>query len=297
MNWRKIGWYSLLAVVMILFVWAQIAGSFGCTESELETIGSYVQGEKGEKGDTGATGASGNITTNTATSFSGIIVGDSGNCSEITQPSGTVVGTTDTQELTNKTLNAGSGSIPVNTTGNIKGIEITSTSGSSVGPALNMVHHSGTPANGDSCFQLTGRSYNVNSLEYTYGLIRITTPDISEGSSNGGFEIWLLDEEVLNQALILSSEGILYVDDSYDTFDEYDDAEVLREGISKGNKALLLSLGVIVEKRDDYGSIIPDEYMISTQRLINLIAGGVYQNRDYIESLEARIAELGARLK
>ena len=101
----------------------------------------------------------------------------------------------------------------------------------------------------------------------------------------------------INQAMTLSGAGGLSVDADIGTaddpvalFDKYDDALALRNGIQQRNHALLVEMGVFTRKETGSG------YMMNIQPMTRLLAGGIYQNRAYIESLEQRIVDLEADL-
>lgn len=140
------------------------------------------------------------------------------------------------------------------------------------------------------------KAYNTNNDTITYGLIRTRLNDDTAGSEDSDFYFLGQDSGSLNIAMILTGAGVLSVDDSYGTFDELDDAEILRQGISNGDKELLLANDILTPKINSSGDIIKNEYMINLQPLLKLMSGGIYQNRDYIESLEERIKILEGKI-
>jgi len=75
---------------------------------------------------------------------------------------------------------------------------------------------------------------------------------------------------------------------------------LLKQSIGNGNLQLLVDAGILKKKyrKDDQGKVtaIQDGYYMSIQEFNNLLAGGIYQNRSYIETLETRIAALEAKL-
>lgn len=236
-----------------------------------------------------------------------------------------LVGLSATQELDNKTLDSSiakgtwttsgtwivpsytlSGGITTNSQyliGNSNNINIsTSASGKGIYDVNNWdgaygvtwitKHNSATPAINDTLFNWEIQGNQGDGSSVAYGNIKFRIADNTTGSADGKFLITILENGVENEALYLTSDGTLYVDNAYDTFDEFDDAELLREGISKGNKQLMLDSGVLEVKRDKDNRIVEGEYMINFQNIIALCAGGVYQNRDKIEALETRISQL-----
>lgn len=273
---------------------------------------------------------SANISANTTTSFTdGVLYADSGLITVLNPITGNVTDTESLQILINKTLTApeingavtgtglylpsftlngnialngksfeaGSSQMIVTTTASSSGLQINDIQDGATGAKLQFIHISTSPAVNDivGFFSVVGRDSLGNSQAYGEEDWIITSP--TSGSESSKIDWYLVDAGTWNKAMYLTGAGILYVDDSYDTFDEYDDAELLREGISKGDKEVLKDAGVIIDKVDKEGNIIEGEYMISLQRMVALIAGGVYQNRDYIESLEARIEKLEGGIK
>lgn len=182
-------------------------------------------------------------------------------------------------------FDAGSSSIDLKTTSAYV-FNLTSTQDAEGGAFISFIHDSASPADND--YQgLRFRSNNDADELTTFGSILCVVADASDGTEDGKYSWQLREAGGWNVVMEIDSTGALKVDDSYDTFDEYDDAELLREGISKGNRDLLVDAGVLVEKENS-----PGEYLISFQNIIKLVSGGVYQNRDKIDELAARIDEL-----
>lgn len=232
----------------------------------------------------------------TKTDINGLLVGDGSNISGLIPPGGALVGTTASQTLSNKSINAGSDSLAIATTGLLRGVNITSTQDGASGARIMTYQDSASPAVNDQVGLWEVRGKGTDSGVVTYGIISIYTENVTAGQERGMFKIRLCTPgDVQNIALTLSSEGVLAVDDSFDTFDEYDDADLLRRGISKGDRELLKSVDVLIEKRDEDNRIIPGKYQIQLQALLKLVSGGIYQNRDKIDALNARISALEAR--
>lgn len=187
----------------------------------------------------------------------------------------------------------GSGSLTMTTSDSYGGIQVECTSGATGGAAFLVRHKSPTPANGDAVgiFRFNGRDHLL--ADTAYGQFRCVASDITNTTEDGQFQWYLMRNGTLTLAMTLDENGVLAVDDSYDTFDEFDDAELLREGISRGDKELLVYAGVL--NRVPVSANSTDvKYTINLQRLLKLVAGGVYQNRDKIDALEARVAALEA---
>jgi len=104
-----------------------------------------------------------------------------------------------------------------------------------------------------------------------------------------------------------ATTGVLYIEGTYEIFDEYDDALLLKQGIGQGDMQKLEQVGIVKKKykTNETGDLIYTKdnnlietgYLINVPSLMKLISGGVYQNRDYIESLESRIMALEAKLE
>ena len=160
-------------------------------------------------------------------------------------------------------------------------------------------HRKNPPANGDFAGMFQFSAYN-SSIEYhDYAQIRIIQDEVTTDNESSSIEWYMINDGSWNTAMMLDSNGTLLVDDSYGTFDIYDDALVLKDGISGGNKELMRTIGVIKEIPiiDIDGKILGYHDMIQLQPFTKLVAGGVYQNRDKIDELEARIDELEKLIK
>jgi len=113
------------------------------------------------------------------------------------------------------TLNAGSGSAEIDTTGNDAGLIVKSTSGAIGGPILDMRHFSVSPADNDYAFNLKGSAYNDAGTpeEITYFYMFVKTTDITDGSETSELNVALMNSGTLNNpAMTLSGAGALWLD-------------------------------------------------------------------------------------
>ena len=267
------------------------------------------------------------ITNETASNLTGILVADGSLVNVIAEPDSAVVGISDTQELTNKTLNAvvgkgtwtnsgiwtlpafvlngdittngkyfdsGTGNFKIKNNGTKQGLLIETTYSGIESTGITFRTISDSPAIGDYPFNTYLYAKDGGGSDYLWGLVQYWFTDVSDGTETMSMAWTLQYAGSRNKAMELSGNGILSVDDSYDTFDDYDDALILKRGISEGNKELMLEVGVLklVDVKNDSGDITGQKYMIQLQAFNKLLAGGVYQNRDKIDALEARIANL-----
>jgi len=316
--------YYYLIVAFVIVIVSLFLSSCSVAEPTVYAI-QGIQGEAGEAGETG------NITEATTTDMTGLFYGDGANVLTTDKPTGLVVGTFDTQELDNKTLDssvakgtwtrsgtwtipavtldgsltingqtfaAGAGTIQIDTTGSTF-LNAYCFSPATTGAIFSTYHIKAPPANNDTVF--TQRAYgrdldNVNQLLYDF---RVIAEDVTAVTASGLLEWYIMNDGVQNLAMSLSSNGTLMVDDSFDTFDVFDDALILKDAISRGNQDILLELGILkrVDIVDKYLKVIGQKYMIQLQPFNKLIAGGVYQNRDKIDALELRISKLEELLK
>lgn len=278
------------------------------------------------------------ITENTTTNQIGFIVGDGSFISDLALPSGNVVGTTATQELTNKTLNASvpkgtwipsswiisgdakfgvgnllrfgtgdtriyndgstlrintvSSSLGLDSTGAGAGLSTTVTNDGNLGAAFTTSHASASPANDDEISNWFIWAQDSGGGWQYYFKTQYIATNVTAGAETGKIVWQIYDGGTLNTAMYLLGDGTLYTDLAPQVFDNYDDAQLLKLSISGGDKKLLVDAGVFIQT--DNGT--SPKYMMNTQAMMSLIAGGVYQNRDKIDLLEKRIAELELKL-
>lgn len=193
-------------------------------------------------------------------------------------------------------FNLGSGSISINTTGQLEGLIIQSTNDNGGGATLILRHVSASPADYDNPAKIIFEGYNSADELIPYFQVVAVPLDVTDGTEDAQITWWGYYNGEGNQAMILTGKGTLKVDDAYQVYDDYDDAEILRKGISEGDSQLLLDIGILDYKKDINGNIIEGKYMINVQNLMTLNSGGVIQNRDIIDILIAENKELEARI-
>lgn len=179
-------------------------------------------------------------------------------------------------------------------TGSARGIRAVTTTGSVTGWYNTWKHLSTSPADGDVIFREYWVGNDNTQTELNYGYMDVTSEDVTNGTENGGIAWFLMNDGGTNQVMTLDSTGNLSVDLGYYTFDEHDDALLLKQAISGGNTELLVKAGVVKRGYNitESGELIEDGYMVNVQQFLALLSGGIYQNRDKIDLLEARIIEL-----
>ena len=312
---KKINILVSIFIILLLFL-------ISCSYDEPTGNIVYIKGDKGD------TGASGNITATTATDLTGFIMGDGSNIyvepdlegftleNSVAKGIWTNSGTWTLPALTlggNVTINeqifdADSGSVSIETIGAANGLNITSTQDGVAGAYIIGKQISASPAAGDILLGIIAQGKDSNGDVMTYAWEYFKIEDPNHGNIDSCFLWQTRAFNNPNIAMTLSSTGILAVDDNYDTFDEHDDAKLLKKGIKDGKKYLLEQAGVLKKKykldEDGNETTIQDGYMMNVQAFTYLNSGGVYQNREKIDAqelriieLEQRITELEARLK
>lgn len=204
--------------------------------------------------------------------------------------------------LNSQVFDAGSGELVVDTDDDAAGIRVRSTQNAQTGAQLVGEHDSDNPLGGDIVMRWLGIGRNDADETIQYHGIYFQISDPTDGSEDSRYTWGAYVDGSWNDAMILTGAGVLTVDDSYGTFDDHDDAKLLKDAIKDGKKEVLEAIGVYQKKykmdsdgmyiKDDRGNLIQVGYMVNVQDYFKLLSGGVYQNRDKIDTLELRIAEL-----
>lgn len=246
-----------------------------------------------------------------------------------------------------------------------KGMWLCNQTSGSGGSYMTLQHSSSSPTQYDRVGVVDFVGKDSVGDDVGYGEVQCRIYDSDNESENGEFRWYLIDDGVDNLAMYLSSNGTLSLDAGSVTFDIYDDAELLREGISNDNKQVLIDAGVleVVEERNkvevgkepiikmvvdeviisegyvnywetdelnegtgEYEVVkhqeviepvieyverevvvgyeplyedvyVGEDYHINLQAMVNLLAGGVYQNRDKIDDMQLVVDSLMERIK
>ena len=190
-------------------------------------------------------------------------------------------------------FDVGSESAEIDTTGLGKGLIIQSTQDGSTGSRLYLKHVTSSPVDNDKIGQIMFWGKNDAAQVVSFAELWGVAFDVTDGAEEGGFNFYGYDNGAQNQLAILSGAGVLDVDASsglgaatVGEFDDLDDALILKQGISEKQLEVLEKIGVM--KRKDTGS----GWMLSIQAMCYLLAGGIYQNRARIDSLNSRLGKL-----
>ena len=188
--------------------------------------------------------------------------------------------------VTGYAFDAGAGSALINTTGAYKGLLIQSTQDGVTGATIILKQVSASPANDDVMADFIGNAKDEGGTSRNFGGMRVMIEDKAAATYSGKLNWWTYANTSFNQAMTLSSVGVLAVDlggsgaaAQVDLFDDYDDALVIRQGIQENNRELLADIGVF--DRKDTGS----GYMMKIQPMVRLLAGGIYQSRQRLDDL------------
>lgn len=183
----------------------------------------------------------------------------------------------------NQIFDAGSGYIRFITTGSSI-LELESTQGGAGIVGFAMYHNSTTPADND---YLDFAFYFANdaSEKTSYGTIGVKARDVSDGTEDARLTVWLMINGSMTESMRVEN-GIGYFTTAGagsavpTLFDDYDDALILREGLSsRGTFEKLEKIGVM-QRNDNLSG-----WLIAVQPMMYLLAGGVYQNRARIDDL------------
>lgn len=190
-------------------------------------------------------------------------------------------------------IDVGSQNFEIFTTNSNGGFVLHSVNDGNRGPSLRLYQISYSPANNDGIgtIYFTGKNSNNDSFDYAY--LRVFADTVADNHESSSYDFITTNDGTQQLSMSLSFNGTLYTKNGYDVFDDYDDAIRLKRAFSNGEKQVLTEMGIIETFDTDLGKTD----MINTQKLMALIAGGVYQNRDRIDILEQRINELERGVK
>lgn len=130
---------------------------------------------------------------------------------------------------------------------------------------------------------------NNDTHEIDYGRFDVIAADVTDGTEDTKLQWYLKNAGADNLAMYLTGDGTLYIDGTYETFDEYDDAIVLKKGWSKKNMEELCRVGILINISDNTTG---NKYLFNMQKTLSILAGGIYQNRDKIDNLTERLKKL-----
>lgn len=344
----------LSSLILILFLFSLLSG---CTleQSEEDPMHVYLSGVGSDNVSIVVNQYTTNITESTTSNLTGIVTVDGSSVSTIAQPSGTVVGTTDTQSLSNKTIAnlLLTGYAYLNDSSNTKqtyGLtlhqstnsdEILSLKASHVAHNITDITESDTygffkkgsstqgslliSGLGEGSYGILNQGYSTNqntdntsSAHSPVHMVAGVKSGSSVTSLDAGSNIFTV-QNYNSTELILKGNGDLWIgggvfgDSGYTEYDIYDDAILLRDSISLNDYQLLVDAGIaqvkykyqertkpddpLVLERDSKGEPIIVGYTFDLVKLIKLAAGGVYQNREKIDSLTERIESLESQFK
>ena len=165
------------------------------------------------------------------------------------------------------------------------------------GLVLRMGGGTGNEAQGQG-FGMAFNIGNASSEVEKRGAINCYLQTATNAAEDSQLHFWTMLAGTLNQAFKVDEAGIGYFDaagagDAIPTlFDHLDDALVIREGLR--NRELLTDIGVM--ERKDTGS----GYFMKVQPMLNLLGGGIYQNRaridDIVEVLASEFPQVANKL-
>ena len=204
--------------------------------------------------------------------------------------------------LTNaKAFDAGSGTVNIISTAPGGSLKLTNTVDGVYGVYLETNHISASPGINDVIFAFANKAENSVGGTHQYTWITYRIADYQDGTEDGIIQWYISENGTLNECMKLESDGTLYIDASYEIFDDYEDAQLLKEALKNNKPELFEQAGIYLKKfkLDVNGNKtdIPDGYMVDIQSMMKLNSGGIYQLLDYMQNLETRIIELEKLIK
>lgn len=157
----------------------------------------------------------------------------------------------DTVTLNDKNFDAGSTSLNVITTG-AHGLKLTATNTGTTGVGIRTEHMSSSPAVGDNIFFIQGSGKDSVGANTSYCQYRMEIENPTNNSEAGKQAWWNRIGAAWNEAMTLSSVGVLWVDHSI-MFDQSNDSAAVANQvslggyeISPGHRALAISSEEVV---------------------------------------------------
>jgi len=154
------------------------------------------------------------------------------------------------------------------------------------GPVMQLYHNSASAASNDyvGIIEFQGRNA-ANSANVMYAEIRAIISGVGAGAETGFLEFWTARGGASTLAAFIDNVGTMHVDAldggvdptvaELTVFDAFDDISLLRGFANRNNVDQLVELN-IMSRHNDMTSI-------NIQNTFQLIAGGIYQNRDYMD--------------
>ena len=135
-----------------------------------------------------------------------------------------------------------------------------------------------TQQNGEyhGAINFVGLNNAVTPEEVTYARIHSYAEDITDGSEDGRLYFQTMRNGTLTYAMYLDRVGDLYIDGTYNTFDDYDDVQEIENLIKFPEKAHPDVRSAIMDA-NGFWNIVPT---------MKLLGGGLYQLNDRLEVVE-----------
>jgi hypothetical protein len=164
------------------------------------------------------------------------------------------------------------------------------TSSGAAGPTVALYLNSSSPADGDHCGYLTWYGNNSTPTSISYGYMFVNTGDVTAGTEDANWYIYLYSGGSLNLASYITGPGQVNGDLAYNEFDEWDDRDQLELAVKDPARVDLRIQDALFTWHPDHighdGKMRP---MLNYSVAFNFLAGGVYQNRDHIVEVERRM--------
>ena len=133
-----------------------------------------------------------------------------------------------TLTLNGQTLDAGSDSLLVTSTGDGKGIEITNTT-AGYGAKIIAYHNSSSPGNNDAPLAILAYGEDSASNKDLFHVMSFRNTNVASGSETAQLRYEAMDSSTLNLAMTVSGAGEVGGDLAYAEFDRWDDKAIVQQ--------------------------------------------------------------------